>query len=272
MRFSVSTASFLPRPLGTALAWAKAAGCDGVELALTNGGWGCDPEAVQRQCDRYGLPVLTVHTPLLHTPWHDTKARLEAALAVAAGLGGVPVVAHLPIVEPEPTLALLRQAQSSGVPLAIENHSAYKSGTREPTVYRAYLEGLRHLADTEGFRLTFDVSHAGAVLGDPWEAYEIVAPHVVNIHLSDYSPRRPPRLLSFLSRYTTTMVMEHQLLGAGQLPLRPFLARLAASGYRGIVTLEANPLSLGVWSGRRFQRNLRRCLAFCHEGIAAASR
>lgn len=267
MRFSVSSASFVPRHLATAFAWAKEAGFDGLELAILSGRWGPNPSHVLGLSHRCGIPVLSIHAPLLPPLGMNPHKRLQRTLTLAQELGGVLVTFHLP--PPGNTTARhsLLASRGHGIPIAIENFSASKAVGPWSKLgsYDDYLRELRRFVEAGNFAVTFDTSHAGAIAGDPLPAYELLKDRIANIHLSDFIPRALPFGRSLLASY----FVEHQVPGRGTLPLGEFLQRLGRDGYQGLVTVEANPWAMRVWSARRFKAALSHSLAFCRQHALA---
>jgi sugar phosphate isomerase/epimerase len=57
--------------------------------------------------------------------------------------------------------------------------------------------------------------------------------------------------------------------GEGDLPLRQLLAKMAADGYDGLITMELHPREVGLIGRRRQVRRLRQALEFVREAIGA---
>ena len=96
------------------------------------------------------------------------------------------------------------------------------------------------------------------------EAYETLAPSVVNVHLSDLNGG----MGGFASRWTDTILRHHQLPGAGRLPLDELLRRLRARQYGGLITLECSPVALRAWSGGETRRLLAESIDFVRSRMA----
>lgn len=267
MKLSISSASFLPRRLATAFAWAKEAGFDGLELVILSGCWGPKPGEVLGLSRRHGIPILSIHAPLFPAPWTDPRKRLQRTLGLARDLGGILVTFHLPAKENSAARDMLMASKGQGIPIAIENSSLSKvEGAREKLIsYDDHIRDVQRLVEDGGFAVTFDTTHAGAVAGDPLPAYELFRDRIANVHLSDFVPGSLRVGRSFFASY----FVEHQVPGQGILPLGEFLQRLARDGYRGLVTMEANPLAMNVWSPRRFKAALSHSLAFCRRHVSA---
>ena len=90
--------------------------------------------------------------------------------------------------------------------------------------------GLRRLAGVGD--VTLDTSHFGASKVDLMLAHAVLTDQLRHVHLSDSSLEAGRD--------------EHRLPGKGRLPLKPFVAALGASDYRGAVSLELKPWPLGT--------------------------
>jgi len=132
---------------------------------------------------------------------------------------------------------------------------------------RGYLLGdlheLRDFAEKHDLHLTLDTAHAGTFGYDLIEAYEILRPRLVNIHLSDLRHEKPMGGWS----YFQTFFQHHQMPGDGYLPLGALLHRLKEDGFSGPVVLEVSPFALGAWWPGRVRRNLESCLAFVEAAL-----
>ena len=109
-----------------------------------------------------------------------------------------------------------------------------------------------HLAEVGG--VTFDTSHAGASKVDLLRAHSVLPTQLRHVHLSDSNLEAGRD--------------EHRLPGKGRLPLKPFLAALAMSGYSGAVSLELKPWPLGVPDPETIMGRMRAAVQFAREGLA----
>jgi sugar phosphate isomerase/epimerase len=144
----------------------------------------------------------------------------------------------------------LREAREHGVVVAVENMPRGDSGG----VFRVRRRSCylpEHLAEVG--EVTFDTSHAGASKVDLLMAHSVLAPRLRHVHLSDSNLEAGRD--------------EHRLPGKGRLPLRPFLAALAASGYPGAVSLELKPWPLGTPDPKPILERMRAALDFAREGL-----
>lgn len=218
---------------------------------------------------RYGLPILAVHSPFAPSVpgWPaDEPGRIRRSVQLAEQVGARVVVAHLPLrvgrwllqgrgrrlLIPVPWSGqggyrrwLLEELAgfhtSSPVVVAIENMPAWRILNLRLNPW--HWNDVQSVAQFS--HLTMDTTHLGTWGIDPTTAYEVWGERVAHVHLSDFDGR------------------EHQLPGTGRLALDRLLQRLAADGYKGIITLELNPKSLQADEEERVRENLAMSLAFC---------
>jgi sugar phosphate isomerase/epimerase len=100
--------------------------------------------------------------------------------------------------------------------------------------------------------VTLDTSHVGASKVDLMRAYSVLADQLRHVHLSDSD---------------LTGGDQHRLPGKGRLPLRPFLAAVAASGYEGAVSLELKPWPLGAPDPETILTRMGEALEFARRAL-----
>jgi sugar phosphate isomerase/epimerase len=250
-----STGSLYPFGLERVYAWACEAGFDGVEIMMDER-WDTHQQVYLRSlAERHGVPILAFHTPLYRGAWRLGPEETLVRVARQAGRMDVPVVVTHP---PPPGRRLerwkngpLREAREQGSVVAVENMPRNRAGG----LFRArrgscYLP--EHLADVG--EVTFDTSHAGASKVDVLRAHSVLAMQLRHVHLSDSNLEAGRD--------------EHRLPGKGRLPLKPFLAALATSGYSGAVSLELKPWPLGAPDPETILSRMRAALEFTREGLA----
>lgn len=278
MNFSVSTASLMHLPLDQVFSIARSVHFDGVELAVT---WEVSLRGarhIQKLIERYQLPVMSVHQPMLALPgWRDMRARMVRSVQLARELGAPIVVVHPPPaatigdgIAQQYLLALeaCRRELGDGVKLAIENPSPLRKGRLGRI--RAFDDpnDLRRFAEEQELPVTLDTSHAALTSGGLMPTYELLKERLVNIHLSDLMARRLIWPFDFLHTY----LVQHQIPGAGVLPLDELLEALSRRGYDGLVTLEISPLALQAWSIDRARQGLARGLGYCRRHAMVTER
>jgi sugar phosphate isomerase/epimerase len=175
-------------------------------------------------------------------------------VARLAGRMEVPVVVTHP---PPPGRPLerwkrgpLREAREQGAVVAVENMPRNRAGGLF-SVRRGSCYLPEHLANVG--EVTFDTSHAGASKVDLLRAHSALATQLRHVHLSDSNLEAGRD--------------EHRLPGKGRLPLKPFLAALATSGYPGAVSLELKPWPLGAPDPETILGRMRATLEFAREGL-----
>jgi sugar phosphate isomerase/epimerase len=249
-----STGSLYPFGLERVYAWASEAGFDGVEIMMDERWDTYQEDNLGSLVERHGVPILALHTPLYRGAWglgpEETLvrvARLAARMAVSVVVVHPPPLGRpLEIWKAGP----LREAREHGVMVAVENMPRSGAGGMFSVRRRScYLP--EHLADVG--EVTFDTSHAGASRVDLLRAHSILATQLRHVHLSDSN--------------LEAGCDEHRVPGKGRLPLKPFLAALAASGYPGAVNLELKPWPLGAPDPETILGRMRAALKFTREGL-----
>jgi sugar phosphate isomerase/epimerase len=249
-----STGSLYSFGLERVYAWASEAGFDGVEIMMDERWDTYQEDYLGSLVERHGVPILALHTPLYRGAWGLGPEETLVRVARLAARMEVPVVVAHP---PPPGRPLeiwkagpLREAREHGVMVAVENMPRSGAGGMLSVRRRScYLP--EHLADVG--EVTFDTSHAGASKVDLLRAHSVLATQLRHVHLSDSNVEAGRD--------------EHRVPGKGRLPLKPFLAALAASGYPGAVSLELKPWPLGAPDPETILGRMRAALKFTREGL-----
>jgi sugar phosphate isomerase/epimerase len=130
IRIGMSTSCVYPLETERAFALADEAGYDGIEIMVTNDPVTRDADALLALSDKYQLPIMSIHAPVLlltHFVWgRDPQIKLERSAELARTLGASSVVVHPPFrwqkSYSENFLDIVRQtATNSGVHIAVEN-------------------------------------------------------------------------------------------------------------------------------------------------------
>ena len=248
-----STGSLHPFGLERVFGWAAGAGFDGVEVMMDDRWDTHQPAYLSGLARRHGLPILALHPPIYHGAWRlGREETLVRSARLARRISCPVVVAH----PPPPGRPLRRwaagalaAARAEGVAVAVENLPANAPGFFG--VRRASCHLPEHLAGIG--EVTLDTSHVGAGGVDLLDAREALAGQLRHVHLSD-----------------SNLVVgkdEHRLPGKGRLPLKPFLAALAAGGYTGAVSLELKPWPLGTPDPEVILERMRVALEYTREGL-----
>jgi sugar phosphate isomerase/epimerase len=247
-----STGSLHPFGLGRVFGWAAEAGFDGVEVMMDDRWDTHQPAYLGELVEKHGLPILALHPPIYAGAWRLGRAETLVRSARLARRVSCPlVVAHPP--PPGPPLrrwaAGPLAAAREYATVAVENMPANSPGFFG--VRRGSCHLPEHLAGVGDVAL--DTSHVGASGVDlPW-AREALAGQLRHVHLSD-----------------SNLVVgkdDHRLPGKGLLPLKPFLAALAADGYPGAVSLELKPWPLGTPDPDVILARMRAALEFTRDGL-----
>ena len=249
-----SSGSLYPFGLERVYGWATEAGYDGVEIMMDER-WDTHQEFyLQDLVERHSLPILALHPPLRRGAWGLGPKETLVRVARLASRIDVPVVVAHP---PPPGRPLekwkdstLREAREQGVAVAVENMPRGEAGGLFRVRRRScYLP--EHLTDVGD--VTLDTSHAGASRVDLLRAHSVLAGQLRHVHLSDSNLEAGRD--------------EHRLPGKGRLPLKPFLAPLGVSGYRGAVSLELKPWPLGTPDPEVILERMRTARRFVTEGL-----
>jgi len=266
LKLSFSTGALYHLPLRVAFSLARHAGFDGVELVegaelLLRGA-----AHARRLSHEYGLPVLSVHPPIVPYPgMDDARPTVRRLVTLAEGVDSNLVVLHTPKTASTESPAwrffvqALQEHTDPAVRLTLETSGYFRPGDE-----RCVLHDVRRLqAFAEGRKLnvTFDTAHTGTTPYPILEAYALFNGRVANVHLSDLARRR----LFPNWRPLHTFLLHHQMPGAGVLPLTEFLRMLLRGGYAGPLTLELSPTAVQAWSLARVRANLERAVRFVRD-------
>ena len=274
---TLSTGSLYTFGTARAFELAARAGYDGVEVIVDDRWDTRQPAYLRRLVAETGVPVLSVHSPFgAASDWPRAEVqRVKRSLDVAEAVGARVLNVHLPfrrqdllVTTPWWRLAapilpasadqrafrewlteggLAAAQQGTAVTIAIENLPLRRFLGRavNPYAFNTW-EELRRFP-----RVCLDTTHCGTTGSDLLAVYDGLAGHVAHVHLSDYNGRH-----------------QHQPLGKGHLPLGPFLERLAARDYAGLVVVELTPRALPVQDESKLLAELRRNLDFCRRHLA----
>jgi sugar phosphate isomerase/epimerase len=267
LRISLSTASLYFYPLRHIFALARDAGFDGLELVLGPGAIPEDSSRIKELSREYGLPILTIHPPMIPMPGRREHHRLLPVLArVAHQLDSQFIVIHVPKalslsegIGKEYVAAVgacVGQLRGGSPRLCLENQAVFRTEDRRYILSTPQKLGC--FAQEHDVAVTLDTAHAASFPCDLLEAYEALASRLVNVHFSDF--RRDLSIPPWFNLHSH--FKHHQMPGQGDLALVPFLERLKRDSYDGIITVEVSPFSLEAWHPGRVRANLRRCVDF----------
>ncbi len=235
MRIGLSTSSVYPLSTEHAFRHAAAAGYDGVEVMVTRDEVTQSPDALSRLADRYGVPILSVHAPVLlltHFVWgRDPRVKLERAAGLAQALDAPTVVVHPPFRwqagYAEDFLGIVRStASATEVEIAVENMFPWKLAGRSVAAYSPGWDPSRMDCDA----VTLDFSHAALSGVDTLGFAEECGPRLRHVHLCDGSGALDD----------SSVFDEHLLPGHGTQPVAEVLQLLAGQSWSGSIVAEVN--------------------------------
>ena len=249
---------------------AAAAGFDGLELMVDDRWDTRDAGYLREVVQRAGIPIVSVHAQGRpgNRGWEeDEVARLHRAVTLAHAVGARMVVAHPPLryhwvslhYPPLITLAMVtpfrqRSRYRRWLPTELESYQAREAITiaiesmprHRLGPWRIDLFEMNEIRDLRRLpALTLDTTHVATWGVDLLETYEVLAPHVAHVHLSNYDGR------------------QHRLPQDGSLALGPFLTALRRRGYEGAIVVELQPDALGAGDEGRVRARLSETVAFC---------
>ncbi len=226
----MSTTCVYPQPVENAFVMAKRAGFDGVEIMVTNDEVTQDADALRAMSEKHGLPILSIHAPVLlltHFVWgRDPKVKLERSAELARAVGAPAVVVHPPFRwqagYAESFLEIVRSIQTeTGVEIAVENMFPWQVAGRS---MKAYAPGWDP-RDMDCDATTLDFSHASLSGQDALEMAKALGPRLRHVHLCDGSG----------SQDDGRILDEHLLPGRGTQPVAedaPLARRAGLAGRR----------------------------------------
>lgn len=260
----MGTTSVLPRRLHDAFRLAAEAGFDGVEIMVTSDRDTHDPRVIGALSERFGMPVLSIHAPVLFFSTfvfgRNPRVKLERSLALARDVGATTVVVHPPYRWQRRSAAAfvetVRELQaSSGITIAAENMFPLTVRGRDRHPYAPHWDpGVLDIS-----ALTLDFSHAALAGVSALDLAQRWGDRLRHVHLCDGSSVEP----------NTKLFDEHLVPGRGAQPVAEVLALLAASGFDGSIVAEINSRACGTDDERRLAW-LRETLAFARQHTAGA--
>ena len=228
-RIQCSTGPFWALELEVAMDCLAASGFTNIELMVTRDRRTQEPDIPLELATERGLKIDSVHGPFLvitKRVWGlDPIGKITRGVEYCRAVGATSLVVHPPYLWENAYARWLRTEaaaleEESGVTIAVETmYPKWIAGRR--------LRGYRWLEPQALFdacnHLALDTSHLTVARNDILDAYEILRPKLVHIHLSNNAGDGRDG---------------HLELDKGVLPLDRFLAELARSQYAGVVSLE----------------------------------
>jgi sugar phosphate isomerase/epimerase len=263
IRIGMSTSCVHPWNPRRAFALAKRAGYDGLEIMVTKDKGTQDPASLIALCDRYELPILSVHAPVLlltQLVWgQDPRVKLERSAELARAVGAGTVVVHPPFhwqsrYADEFLDGVSRTAREYGVTVAVENMFPW---TIRGRAFEAYSPGW-DVVGLDCDAVTLDFSHAALAGQNSLEMAQQLGPRLRHLHLCD-GP---------VPTADGTAFDEHLAPGAGSQPVAETLRWLADGGWDGQIVAEVSTRRLRDEDDRL--EALRSALEFARLHTAAA--
>ncbi|MFN4002615.1 sugar phosphate isomerase/epimerase family protein [Microcella sp.] len=262
IRIGMGTTSVLPRRLHDAFRLAAEAGYDGVEIMVTSDRDTYDPRVIGALSERFGMPVLSIHAPVLFFSTfvfgRNPRVKLERSLALAREVGAATVVVHPPYRWQRRTAAgfvgTVRELQAAtGVTIAVENMFPLRVRGRDRHPYAPHWNpGSLDVA-----ALTLDFSHAALAGVSALDLAGQWGDRLRHVHLCDGSSTEP----------SARVLDEHLVPGRGAQPVGEVLALLARRGFDGALIAEINSRACGSDDARRLAW-LRESLEFARRHTA----
>ena len=230
----MSTACVYPLSVEQAFRLARLAGFDSIEVMITNDPVTQDAEALRKLSERYSLPIVSVHAPvLLLTTFvygRDPQVKLERSAELAAELGAPSVVVHPPFRWQSDYARnferIVRETASrTGVDICVENMFPWKVGGKNLKAYAPSPDPR----DLDVDKMTLDFSHASLAGRDSLEmAMGMGLERLQHIHLCDGSKSVDEGMI----------FDEHLVPGRGTQPVAETLTWLAENDWNGHIVAE----------------------------------
>lgn len=226
--------------LEDAFKMARDANYDGVEVMISNDKETRDVARLKSLEDKYQLPVLSFHAPVLlltHFVWGtDPAVKLAKSAELAEAMGSKTVVVHPPFAIQKQYssifLPLVKQLEDrTGVIIAVENMFPWKVSGREAIAYKPSWETITSVASN----ITLDFSHSALSGLDVLQTVRDLGDKVSHIHLCDGFGTKTKKGVE-----KDKVFDEHLPPGSGNQPVKETLELLAASNWHGSIVSEIN--------------------------------
>lgn len=256
----MSTSCTFPKSVETSFQIARDAGFDGMEIMISTDQTSRSVDALKRLIDKYQLPVLAVHAPVLlftQFVWgRDQRTKLQRSAELARDIGASTVVVHPPFRwqsgYAENFLDIVREINAdTGTEIAVENMFPWKVSGRALQAYKPGIDPVEMDCDA----VTLDFSHAALSGRDSLQMAKAAGDRLRHIHLCDgQAPEANDKLFD-----------EHLAPGEGGQPVAETLQYLASIGWSGHVVAEVNTRKAKNEPDRL--RMLRETVAFAHDHL-----
>ncbi|WP_430592472.1 sugar phosphate isomerase/epimerase family protein [Humidisolicoccus flavus] len=264
IRVGMSTSCAYPLKTEDGFRLASEVGFDGIEIMVTNEKLSRDPEALLALSEKYNMPILSIHAPVLLLTmfvWgRDPYVKLDRAAELAKQVGAGTVVVHPPF-RWQGSYAreferLVREiSQKREIEIAVENMFPWRVRGRDG---KAYLPGIDP-SEMDVDAATLDFSHCALSGRDSLELAKDLGDRLRHIHLTD----------GVGAEGGNTMFDEHLPPGHGNEPVAEVLEMLAANNFTGDVVAEVS--TRPAKNDRDRIRLLQETLDFAREHLGQAA-
>ena len=266
IRIGMSTTCVYPLEPEHAFRLAKEAGFDGVEIMVTQEVTTQAAEGLVEMSDRWELPILSIHAPVLlltHFVWgRDPRVKLARTAQLAKAVGAGAVVVHPPFRWQASYalefLSIVRElTDEHEVEIAVENMFPWRAAGRN---MKAYMPGWDP-REMDCDAVTLDFSHAALSGVNSLEYAKDLGDRLRHVHLCDGSG----------AIGEGQIFDEHLLPGYGREPVAETLRMIADREWDGSIVAEINTRKAKSEAERLDM--LRETLAFAreHTSIEAAA-
>jgi sugar phosphate isomerase/epimerase len=237
---------------------AASLGYDGIELMVWTDPVSQNVDEVARLSRKFGIPVLSVHSPCLlitQRVWSpDPWVRLTRSIDAAHKLGAQTVVVHPPFRWQREYARnfvdrVAELEAESGVTIAVENMYPWRAAGREVAAYAPDWDPT-----DEGYdNITLDLSHAAVAGQNSLDLATSLGSRLAHVHRTDG---------------TSSARDEHLIPGRGTQPCGGVLEHLAAIDWSGTVILEVTTRRARTQEER--EADLAEALAFTRLNLATS--
>jgi sugar phosphate isomerase/epimerase len=241
IRVGMSTSCVFPLPLDEAFRLARVSGFDGIEVMVTGDKATQDAETLRALSRTYGVPILSIHAPVLlltQFVWGtNPRTKLERAAELARAVGAETVVVHPPF-RWQTTYARSFEsivgeiAERYEVVVAVENMFGWQIGERNLRAYSPSADPTALDVDA----MTLDFSHAALLSRDSFELAIAMGDRLRHVHLCD--------------GLGGVLFDEHLVPGHGNEPVAEVLTYLASTGWNGSIVAEVSTRQGRTTDGR----------------------
>jgi len=210
----------------------KKAGLDGLEFVLGVKSR-FEYARISYLSEKYDLPITSIHQPA----WSGLRLYFDESFVKFAKKLGVKNIVFHPLVlcsfeshvMESYFKRLLYLQEKYDISILLENMSTHDFVYRKLFKDKKekildHLEALNMIADTHGFLMTYDVSHAEITDPATSEIFQRLLPKIGNIHMSSFTAQQ-----------------HHLPLTKGVFKTEKFIQYLQEKKYKGLLTLEIRP-------------------------------